>query len=70
MGYQLFIIVSATLALFLSVMLLVAPKMLVKTSEVLNKEIGSTKFLMKNVRAIGVVITTLGVIMLFIVSGH
>ncbi len=67
MDYKIFVIIAATLALFLSVMLLVAPKLLIKTSEVLNRDIDSTKYIMNHRQFFGVTILVLGVLMLYFV---
>lgn len=67
MDYKIFVIIAATLALFLSVMLLVAPKLLIKTSEVLNRDIDSTKYIMNHRQVFGVIILVLGVLMLYFV---
>lgn len=65
MEYKTFFIIVATLALFLSVMLLVAPRLLVRTSEILNRDVDSSKYIMKNRLFFGGFITVLGFIMLY-----
>ncbi len=67
MDYKIFVIVAATLALILSVMLLVAPKLLIKTSEILNRDIDSTKYIMNHRQVFGMIILALGVLMLYFV---
>ncbi len=67
MEFKDFLIVAATLALILSVMLLAAPKALIKTSEVLNRDINSTEFFSKNRVPIGCLLVGLGVLMLYLV---
>lgn len=67
MDYKIFVIIAATLALFLGVMLLAAPKLLIKTSEVLNRDIDSTKYIINHRLFFGVLILVLGVLMFYIV---
>jgi len=67
MEFHDFIIMAATLALLLSIMLLLAPKALIKTSEVLDKNIDSAKYYRKNKFLIGILTTILGSLMLYLV---
>ncbi|MFQ6677175.1 MAG: hypothetical protein ACE5D0_02540 [Fidelibacterota bacterium] len=67
MEYKTFFILAATLALFLSIMLLAAPKALIKTSEVMNKSIDSSQYYKKNRVLFGILTILLGCLMLYLV---
>ena len=66
MDYNIFFIIAATLALFLSLMLLLAPKLLIKTSEVLNKDFDTSTVFTSHRKLFGALTTILGLIMLYI----
>ena len=65
MDYKLFFIIAATLALFLSLMLLMAPKMLIKTGEVLNKDFDTSTIFTSHRKLFGALTTILGLIILY-----
>lgn len=67
MDYKIIFIFPATMALLLSVMLLTAPKVLIKIGEFFNRSIDSTKYF-KNYRVIfGILTTALGGLMMYFV---
>jgi len=66
MDYQIFFVIVALLALVLSLMLLLAPKSLIKASEILNKDIDTTPVFTGHKKFFGALTTIFGFIMLYL----